>query len=262
MTITTNDTRDEYTATSGQTLFNYTFKIFESTDLNVYVTPVGQDPDDDIDIATGYSVTGLGDENGGTITLVAATSAGDSVTIVSDIPESRTTDYQNNGDFLPDTVNDDFDRVVSLVKQANDKVNRTVRFQDSEQGVTDLDMPAPEALKYLRWKTDLSGFENVDITAVGTGYATPDPVRAVLTADATFVYNGAAQLILILDPNSADRNVNPSGSFPDGFEVIVINNGPTGSYNLLNFDSTDLAQYVSPGDKQSFTYLLTENKWI
>ena len=67
MTITTNDTRDEYTATAGQTLFNYTFKIFESTDLNVYVTPVGQDPDDTTDIVTGYSVTGIGDEDGGTI---------------------------------------------------------------------------------------------------------------------------------------------------------------------------------------------------
>jgi len=168
MTITTNDTRDEYTATSGQTLFNYTFKIFESTDLNVYVTPVGQDPDDDTDIVTGYSVTGLGDEDGGTITLVTPTTAGDSVTIVSDIPESRTTNYQNNGDFLPDTVNDDFDRVVSLAKQTSDRANRTLAFQESEQNASGLSIATPEALKFLRWKSDLSGLENVDSTVTNS----------------------------------------------------------------------------------------------
>jgi len=258
MTITTNDTRDEYTATAGQTLFNYTFKIFESTDLNVYVTPVGQDPDDDTDIVTGYSVTGIGDEDGGTITLVDPTTAGDSVTIVSDIPESRTTDYQNNGDFLPDTVNDDFDRVVSLVKQANDKVNRTVSFQESEQGVSNLELPAPVALKGLRWKSDLTGLENVDLTT-GT---TPPVIRATLTGDTTFTDNNGERLILILNPGGADRNVNPSGTFTDGFVVEVINNGPTSSYELLFFDSTGLNNPVSPGIKQSFTYLLTEDKWI
>lgn len=258
MTITTNDTRDEYTATAGQTLFSYTFKIFESTDLNVYVTPSGQDPDDTTDIVTGYSVTGVGDENGGTITLVSAASAGDAVTIVSDIPESRTTDYQNNGDFLPDTVNDDFDRVVSLAKQTSDRASRTLAFQESEQGVTDLDLPAPEALKYMRWKTDLSGMENVDITAAGTGYLTPDPVRAVLTGDATFIYNGNFQIVLIYDPNGADRDVTPSGTFPDGFEVVVINVGTI--YNLT-LDPSNLGAIIGPGDKQSYRYLATEDEW-
>jgi len=260
MTITTNDTRDEYTSTAGQVLFSYTFKIFESTDLNVYVTPAGQDPDDTTDIVTGYSVTDVGEEDGGTITLVTPTTAGDSVTIVSDIPESRTTDYQNNGDFLPDTVNDDFDRVVSLVKQANDKVNRTVSFQESEQGVSNLELPAPEALKGLRWKADLSGLENIDLD---TGASDPPTIRQTLTGDVTFTDNGGGKVILILNPGTADRNVNPSGSFADGFEAVVINNGPTSSYKLLFFDSTDLNNPVSPGDKaQSFTYLLTEDKWI
>jgi hypothetical protein len=167
MTITALPSRNEYTATAGQTLFSYTFKIFESTDLNVYVTPAGQDADDVTDIVTGYSVTGLGDEDGGTITLVAAASIGDLVTIVSDIPENRTTDYQDNGDFLPDTVNADFDRVVSLTKQIDEKVNRSLISKESQQGSKPLTLPEPSSLQFLRWRSDLQGMENVDLTSFG-----------------------------------------------------------------------------------------------
>lgn len=41
MTITTNDVQDSYIASSGQTEFNYTFRIFNSGELSVYVTASG-----------------------------------------------------------------------------------------------------------------------------------------------------------------------------------------------------------------------------
>lgn len=166
MTITTNDDRDEYTASGGQTVFNYTFKIYESTDLNVYQTPAGQDFDDSTDIITGYTVSGVGSESGGTITLNSGATNGDRITIVSDIPSSRTTDYQNNGDFKPVTVNEDFDRVVSLVKQVEGAVNRSVLFPESAQGVSSKTLPFPVSGKFLRWNNALSGLENADLPSV------------------------------------------------------------------------------------------------
>ena len=167
MTITILPSRNEYTATTAQTVFNYTFKIFAATDLNVFVTPDGQTADDSTDQTTAFSVTGAGSEDGGTITLVTPSTVGDLVTIVSDIPESRTTDYQFNGDFLPDTVNDDFDRVVSLVKQIDEKSNRSLISQESQQGSKPLTLPEPSSLDFLRWRSDLSGLENVDVAANG-----------------------------------------------------------------------------------------------
>lgn len=159
MTIKSPATRNEYTATAGQTVFTYTFKIFASTDLNVYQTAAGQVCSDS-DLITSYSVSGVGDEDGGSITLNSGATSGDLITIVSDIPGTRTTDYQNNGDFLPDTVNDDFDRVVSLVKQVEDKANRSLQFPECLQGVTELSLPSPSAGSFLKWKSDLSGLEN------------------------------------------------------------------------------------------------------
>jgi hypothetical protein len=169
MTITPLDVRNEYTATAGQTVFNYTFKIFSSTDLNVYITPAGQDADDATDITTAYTVDlgTIGDAAGGFITLDVGTSLNDLVTIVSNVPESRTTDYQVNGDFLPDTVNDDFDRVVQLTKQIEDTASRTLAFPQSLQNASSLTLPLPQATYFLRWKSDETGVENVDLTTFG-----------------------------------------------------------------------------------------------
>lgn len=169
MTITSLPARNEYTATAGQTVFNYTFKIFAATDLNVYVTPAGQEANDSTDLITAYTVdpSSIGNAAGGFITLNSGASNGDLITIVSDVPESRTTDYQDNGDFLPDTVNDDFDRVVQLVKQAIDRVGRTLQSQESLQNAGLLTLPNPSALDFLRWKSDLTGLENVDLAATG-----------------------------------------------------------------------------------------------
>ena len=67
MTITTNPARNEYTANAGQTVFNYTFKIFSDTDLNVYVTPSGQECNDSTDLTTAYTVSGVVDRDWETI---------------------------------------------------------------------------------------------------------------------------------------------------------------------------------------------------
>ena len=168
MTITTNDVRDEYTASGGQTVFNYTFKIFADGQLNVYITPAGQEPNDSSDITTAYTIdpSSIGDEDGGFLTLDSGTTNGDRVTIVSDIPEARTTDYQNSGDFLPDTVNADIDTVVSLVKQVEDKSNRTLAFQNSLQNATALTLPAPSAGLYMVWNGTETGLENTGVPSV------------------------------------------------------------------------------------------------
>lgn len=164
MTITVAPARNEYTASGGQTAFNFTFKIFSVTDLNVYITPAGQDANDSTDLTTSYTVdpSGINNEDGGFITLSSGVGSGDLVTIVSNVPSSRTIDYQNNGDFRPETVNADFDRVVSIAKKIEDTANRTVLLQQSQQDPKPLDLPAPKAGQIIRWKGDESGFENFE----------------------------------------------------------------------------------------------------
>ncbi len=195
MTITVQPARNELTANAGQQIFNYTFKIFSITDLNVYITPAGQDANDSTDLTTAYTVLGVGDEDGGTITLTVGATLNDLVTIVSNIPSSRTTDYQNNGDFRPPVVNDDFDRVVSIAKKVEDLTNRALLIQQSQQGPKPLTLPAPASEQLLRWKGDLSGIENVTLAELDPELISEDSVT--FTFKTVAAMQGSAEIFPI-----------------------------------------------------------------
>ncbi|MDH5182460.1 MAG: hypothetical protein OEX12_01100 [Gammaproteobacteria bacterium] len=222
MTLNIGDSRNEYTATSAQTIFNYTFKIYDAGDLDVYVTPAGQECSAG-DLTTAYSVSGVGNTGGGTITLVTPTSVNDLVTIVSAIPGNRTTDYQNNGDFRPDTVDDDFDRVVSLVKQVDERAKRSLSFPPCQQGVSQLSMPAPVTQTFLRWKSDLSGLENVTLSASGVAAEVSVNTYAALRSLASTGYSDG-QVIFVTGDTIHGWGVVKTGTVvDDGANNIVFN---------------------------------------
>ena len=122
--ITVNDVtpNDQYTATAAQVDFTVSYPYFTDAGLTVYLTPVGSDFDaatDLLTLATHYTVTGAGNVAGVTrkITLVTPATAGDVVTIVRSEPFERTSDYQNNGDLLAVTLNDEQDLEIMLMQQ-------------------------------------------------------------------------------------------------------------------------------------------------
>jgi hypothetical protein len=160
MTISTNDLREEYTATASQTVFSFDFRVFADTDVTVYQTASGVAFDDAANIITAYSVSRNADQDsspGGSITLTTGATAGDRITIVSSVPETRTTDYQVGGAFNPDTVDNDFDRVVSIAKQASAKAGRAMLAPESEQNSGDLALPDSSTRKDKLLGFDSSG---------------------------------------------------------------------------------------------------------
>jgi hypothetical protein len=231
MTITTNDVRDEYTASAAQTVFNYTFKIFADGQLNVYITPSGQEADDSTDITTAYTIdpSSIGDEDGGFITLNSGTSSGDLVTIVSNIPEARTTDYQNSGDFRPDTVNADFDTVVSLTKQQDDRTSRTLSFQESEQNVSSLSLPRPEGGLYLAWNLAETGVVNQG----SPGSVIPANTESTI---ATMKANTSLTIGLVVNTKGGTSE----GDGGDATYLVVANQSVDGIVDHLNVNGNAL----------------------
>ncbi len=97
--INSNPERDQYQAAGGQTVFNFSFPIFSDTYIKVYQRGASDTPNDYDDIlalGSDYTVTGVGEEAGGFITLIVPAVANDIITLVGEEPidrESVFTDY-------------------------------------------------------------------------------------------------------------------------------------------------------------------------
>ncbi len=111
MAINDLGTRNQYTATAAQTVFPYTFEAFDKDDLTV------EQNGTILTEGTQYTVSGVGFDAGGNVTLLTGATAGDILTIYRDMALERLTDYQNSGDFLASEVNSDFDRIWAALQQ-------------------------------------------------------------------------------------------------------------------------------------------------
>ena len=146
-TIIVNDEtpRRQYTASAGQTVFDFPFPFFADGDLEVYLTPNGQQANDTNDIqtiVTDYTVSGANTQSGGQITLTSGATAGDIVTILRIVDIDRTADYQAAGDLLAETLNAEQDTEIMISQQLREEQERSIRSQKSDVTV---DMTLPSA---------------------------------------------------------------------------------------------------------------------
>ncbi|EOZ9097153.1 phage tail fiber protein [Klebsiella aerogenes] len=99
-----------YTANGLTTVFTYEFYIISASDLQVSINGSV--------VASGYTVAGVGNKDGGDITFLTPPANGAVVMLERVVPTYRLTDYQDNGDLLADTVNKDFDRIWMAIQRA------------------------------------------------------------------------------------------------------------------------------------------------
>jgi hypothetical protein len=202
MTVSNTTSRNQYTATSGQTVFPYTFEIFDKNDIAVLNNGTL------LSEGTDYTVSGVGNDSGGNITLTVGATASDIITIYRDMPLNRETDYQNSGDFLAQEVNDDFDRLWLAAQQVATNNLRAIRKPDSDLDsiTTELPTAANRANKFLSF----DGFGNV-ITLTGTSGSATD------AANVTFTQTGSgAQATTVKEKLNETVSVKDFGAVGDG----------------------------------------------
>ena len=137
MTVTAATTRNDYVATSGQTVFPYTFTALADGDIKVLkngtVLTLGAGND--------YTLSGIG-SYGGNVTLNSGAATGDKIAIYLDMDLARTTNYQNSGDFLALDVNGDFDALWLALQQGTTDIERTVRRPQVDPSTINMELPA------------------------------------------------------------------------------------------------------------------------
>ena len=135
MTVTAATTRNDYTATSGQTVFPYTFTALADSDIKVLKNGVA------ISLGVDFAISGV-PTYGGNVTLTTGATLNDKISVYLDMPLSRTTNYQNSGDFLALDVNGDFNKLWIALQQTETDFDRAIRRPLNEAGTINMQLPA------------------------------------------------------------------------------------------------------------------------
>jgi hypothetical protein len=149
MTVTANTTRNDYTAGSAQSEYDYTFQLNEAADVDVYLDGVKQT------LNTHYVVQNVGNASGGTIVFTLEDENGDPIdptegaiiNIVMAMGLDRDTNYQPSGAFLAADVNNDFDRLWLATNQQQTAVNRALRLKDTDVTTSSMELPLKDDRK-------------------------------------------------------------------------------------------------------------------
>ena len=137
MTVTAATTRNDYVATSGQTVFPYTFTALADGDIKVLKNGTALT----LGAGNDYTLSGIG-SYGGNVTLNSGAATGDKIAIYLDMDLARTTNYQNSGDFLALDVNGDFDALWLALQQGTTDIERTVRRPQVDPSTINMELPA------------------------------------------------------------------------------------------------------------------------
>jgi hypothetical protein len=131
MSISSTNSRNNYTGNNTTATYNYTFRILDQDDLLVTVRDTS-DVETTLAITTDYTVTGVGSLSGGTIVLTAGNLAtGYVLSIRRVVPLVQETDIRNQGAFYPEIHEDQFDRQVMMAQQQQDEVDRSVKLAET-----------------------------------------------------------------------------------------------------------------------------------
>lgn len=135
-----------YNGDGTTTTFPYTFKIFKNTDLQVILQDIfGNETLQTLN--THYSVTGVGDPNGGNVVFVTAPASGYKVIIRRTLPLTQLIDYVSNDPFPAETHEEGLDRLTMIAQQLKEAIDRTI-LRDSSQSAS-LTLPVLSPNKYL-----------------------------------------------------------------------------------------------------------------
>ena len=257
MTLAAATTRDDYVATSGQTVFPYTFTALVDSDVEVLKNGIALT----LGAGNDYTISGIG-TGSGNVTLYVGAATCDKIAIYLDMPIARTTNYQNSGAFLALDVNGDMNKAYLAMQQITTDMQAAIRRPEADPATIGMELPvaADRAQKLLAF--DINGAVT---TQPYVGGQTQILSRNTFTGDGvttTFALTNSAS-----DPSLLNVVINglmqdvSSYSIANGTSLIFSQAPPLNSdievrsFVQVEIVSTDLStsEFAGNGSTTSFT---------
>jgi len=129
MTISSTTVKNSYNGDNSTTTFNYTFKVFADSDLQVIIrSALGTETVKTL--TTHYTVTGAGNANGGSVIFTAGNipASGETVVIRRAVPQTQAIDYIANDPFPAESHEEGLDRAMMTLQQVQEELDRSIKI--------------------------------------------------------------------------------------------------------------------------------------
>lgn len=202
----------QYTAAVGATEFAGNWWIGVETDVDVYKDGVLQ--------GSGYTVTGLQDPTGFTVTFATPMTGGEIITLSGDFDIERLTGYLAGGSFRAESLNLELSTHVAIMLQLQRNIDRKVGLDiTSEIDGSNLVLPVPADDHAILWdgtdgtlKNSVNSFANLEtygaaINAIISDIVTVAGISANVTTVATNNANVTTVATNIIDVNTVVTNI-------------------------------------------------------
>lgn len=170
--ISNETNRISYPGNGSTTVFAYTFKIFETTDIAVNLVVDSTQVTTLQTITTHYTVDGEGEDVGGNVTFVTAPPSGTTVVLTRNQPLTQETDYTDNDPFPAETHEAALDRCMAAIQQLSERLDRAIGLPISSP-LTGVEVPitASRAGYYVKVNSTGTGLELVEVDTLSGTFA-------------------------------------------------------------------------------------------
>ena len=257
MTVSTTINKASPNGDGSTHIFNYNFKIFADSDLNVIVRSSAGVETTQI-LNTNYVVTGANSDSGGTVLFKFNTGnssdsnyatsdsrppSGSTVTITRIVPLTQSTDYVANDPFPADAHETALDRLTFIVQQIQEELDRCLKASPTNT-ITSTAFTTSATDRANR----LFGFDGSGELTVSTSasdVANAQDNAATATAQATSATNAKNDAVK-LATNAVDNEFTLSDGSTTGFSALHYQTKANTIFTNLNLPS------IASGDAGKF----------
>lgn len=132
MTMPAEGSRYVYNGNGATVAFSFPRLFLKNSELKVYLVSTLTGVATLQTITVHYTVTGRGDPSGGTVTFVTAPTSAQQVILYRDTSSVQSLDVDNVTLFPPASIEESFDRLSAITTELKDKLNRTLRLDDTD----------------------------------------------------------------------------------------------------------------------------------
>lgn len=241
MSVNTTTNRIAYVGDGVTVGFAYNFKILDAAHLLVYLNGVQQ--------MSGFAVSGVDNDTGGSVTFPTAPAAGVSVVLLREVPLTQPVATVDNITILASVLDRALDRLTMMVQQVFATTSRALRISATDDASVNLELPAKAARANRYLLFDANGAPTAVNSQIDARY------YGALASDPATRPDGSARQAGDLYFNSVSQQFR-------GFSGVAWNNAlPSAALTLVNYTETSATAkttFTIPGGYTigaSFAYL-------